>query len=167
MTSAVAQSAEKRFDRPTIEDYLFHEAELLDSGRWSEWFNLFTDDAYYWVPAHPGQKDPYNEVSLIYDDIATLQVRVNRMNHPAHHANQPAVLGAHHISNVRLLSAINGECRVASRLLMVDRRGDALRIFSARVEHSLRLFEGRIRIAWKKVELLGAEGPHEELVIPF
>lgn len=155
------------FDRPTVEDFLFLEADLLDRANWQAWFALFTDDAWYWVPGRPGQTDPLNEVSLIYDDIATLQVRVNRMEHPAHHANRPPVRSGHHVSNVRVVGLVDGGCRVASRLLMVERRGDVQRTFSAAVEHGLRLVDGRIRIAWKKVELIDADGPQEELVAPF
>ncbi len=155
------------WDRAAVEAFLFEEAALLDDGRWTDWFALFTDDARYWVPARPGQTDPINEVSLIYDDIANLQVRVNRMRHPAHHANAPEVRCAHHVTNVRVLAAADDTCRVASRLLMFDRRGDVVRSFSAKVEHGLRRVDGAIRIVAKTVELLDADAPQEELVVPF
>ena len=163
-TGGMAAAAQ---DRAAVEDFLFHEADLIDGGRWEEWLALFTDDAWYWVPARPGQPDPINELSLIYDDIATLQVRVARMRHPAHHANQPVVRSAHHISNIRITRLADDGCTVASRLLMVDQRGEIKRLFSARVEHGLRLVESRLFIASKKVELLDADLPHEELVVPF
>lgn len=154
-------------DRALIEDFLYHEADLLDEGRWNDWFALFTDDATYWVPGRPDQPDPINEISLIYDDIAMLQARAGRMDHPAHHANAPTVRGMHHVSNVRLKSSAGDECVVTSRLLLVDLRGDAKRVFSARVEHKLRLVDGSLRIAAKRVALLDADRPQEELVIPF
>lgn len=155
------------WSRAEVENFLFEEADLLDTGRWLDWFALFTDDAWYWVPARADQPDPIAEVSLIYDDIATLQVRVNRMRHPAHHANRPEVRCAHHISNVRVVDAAGDACKVSSRLMMLDRRGDDVRTFSARVEHGLRRVDDSIRIASKKVVLLDADAPQEEMVVPF
>src|SRR5258708_13006502 len=43
----------------TPEQFLFHEARLLDTQRYEEWLQLFTEDATYWVPPEQGQKDPY------------------------------------------------------------------------------------------------------------
>jgi 3-phenylpropionate/cinnamic acid dioxygenase small subunit len=36
--------------RQKIEDFLYHEAELLDERRLREWLELFTDDARYSMP---------------------------------------------------------------------------------------------------------------------
>ena len=32
------------------EEFLFHEAQLLDSRRYQEWLELLTDDIHYWMP---------------------------------------------------------------------------------------------------------------------
>ena len=36
--------------RQEVEDFLYHEAELLDERRYEEWLDLFTEDARYWMP---------------------------------------------------------------------------------------------------------------------
>ena len=51
----------------SIEDFLIHEARLLDERRFEEWRDLFTDDGRYWVPLKPDQQSP-DETSLFYDD---------------------------------------------------------------------------------------------------
>ena len=51
-------------DIKSIEQFLYHEARLLDEQRWEEWNALYPEDAEYWVPATPGQPDPHNHVSL-------------------------------------------------------------------------------------------------------
>ena len=33
-----------------VEDFLYHEAELLDERRYEEWLDLFTEDVHYWMP---------------------------------------------------------------------------------------------------------------------
>src|SRR5215510_2344325 len=52
----------------TAEEFLFHEARLLDTGRYEEWLALFTEDATYWLPLERNQKDPLETSSLVYDD---------------------------------------------------------------------------------------------------
>ena len=33
-----------------IEEFLYHEADLLDERRYEEWLELLTDDVRYWMP---------------------------------------------------------------------------------------------------------------------
>ena len=40
-----------------IEEFLYHEARLLDTHRLEAWLDLYTDDATYWVPLEQGQQD--------------------------------------------------------------------------------------------------------------
>ncbi len=35
-----------------IEEFLYHEAELLDERRYEEWLDLLTEDVRYWMPIH-------------------------------------------------------------------------------------------------------------------
>ena len=87
--------AGKRLDVAECEQFLLHEARLLDEARFDEWLALFTPEASYWVPSEPAQVDPLETVSLIYDDRQLLETRVRRLGKPAHLlagaeiANQP------------------------------------------------------------------------------
>src|SRR5207248_2938854 len=67
--------------RPTIADivrFVKHEARLLDEKRFEEWYELFTDDAHYWVPAVHGQTDPKLQNSLAHED--RLRIRLKRVD---------------------------------------------------------------------------------------
>ena len=44
-------------DLHRCEQFLIHEARLLDEGKFDDWLALFTPDAWYWVPSEPGQPD--------------------------------------------------------------------------------------------------------------
>ena len=66
------------------EDFLVHEARLLDEARFDEWLALFTPKAHYWVPSEPNQQSPLDTVSLMYDDRRLLETRVRRLGEPAH-----------------------------------------------------------------------------------
>jgi len=51
-----------QFDSREIEQFLYHEAELLDARQYKEWLELFTDDAIYWMPTG-GEKSDSNILS--------------------------------------------------------------------------------------------------------
>ena len=65
-----------------LADFVYHEARLLDEKRFDEWYELFTQDARYWMPLTRGQ--PYGETitSLFYEDQLLLKVRIERLRHP-------------------------------------------------------------------------------------
>ena len=39
-------------DLREVEQFLFHEAALLDNRKFDEWLELYPDDALYWVKSH-------------------------------------------------------------------------------------------------------------------
>src|SRR5688572_8959212 len=71
------------------EQFLVHEAALLDEARFDDWLDLFTEDARYWVPSEPNQASPYDTVSLIYDDRRLLETRVRRLASPQIYSQEP------------------------------------------------------------------------------
>src|SRR2546422_6325699 len=72
-----------------VEQFLYHEARLLDTQQYEAWLELFTDDATYWVPLEREQKDPFETSSIIHDDRTLLGLRVKQARHPRAHARQP------------------------------------------------------------------------------
>src|ERR1700704_1942414 len=80
--------------------FLHHEALLLDDRRFEEWLPLYTDDARYWVPAEPGQADPINHVSIMYEDKAVMRMRVRRLMHPRAYAHNPHPRTTHLVGNI-------------------------------------------------------------------
>ena len=62
-----------------IELFLFEEARLLDAGRFAEWLKLYEPQGIYWMPSQPGQTDPLNVASIVYEDHAILSIRVQRL----------------------------------------------------------------------------------------
>ena len=47
-------SAEGNLIFARCEQFLLHEARLLDDGKFDDWLALFTPEAWYWVPSEPG-----------------------------------------------------------------------------------------------------------------
>jgi len=81
----------------TVEQFLFHEARLLDTQQYEAWLELFTDDATYWVPLEAGQKDPHETSSIIHDDKTLLELRIKQARHPRAHARLPLARTVHQV----------------------------------------------------------------------
>ncbi|MBX6318288.1 aromatic-ring-hydroxylating dioxygenase subunit beta [Pigmentiphaga sp.] len=76
--------------RADVESFLYREARLLDTQRFEEWLDLFTDDALYWAPAGRDDIDPTRHVSIIHDDKAAMGRRVKRLRSGFAFAQEPA-----------------------------------------------------------------------------
>ena len=90
--------------RAVVEDFLYHEAALLDSWKLDEWLALLTEDATYRVPSNDRpQSDPKTALFMIADDIRRIRARVTRLNDPHAHAEYPRSRTRRMISNVRIV----------------------------------------------------------------
>jgi len=150
-----------------VDEFLYHEARLLDTGQLEAWLELFTEDATYWVPLERGQKDPLETSSLIYDDRALLELRVKQARHPRAHARQPLARTVHQVGNVVVAEESANEVVVHSTLALVEWRNEKQRVWGALVEHRLRRSPGGFRIARKRVDLANSEGELEGIAILF
>jgi 3-phenylpropionate/cinnamic acid dioxygenase small subunit len=161
---AAATSVETRSD---VEQFLYHEAWLLDRRRLDEWLGLFAEDATYWIPLQANQSDPLTTSSIVYDDRRLLEVRVRQFQHPRAHARTPAPRTVHQISNVHVLEAEGDELRVASTLVLLEYRHERQRVWGALVEHRLRRTRDGFRIAAKRIDLVNSEAELDGIVCIF
>jgi 3-phenylpropionate/cinnamic acid dioxygenase small subunit len=146
----------------TPEQFLFQEAQLLDTQRYEEWLALFTEDATYWVPLEQNQKDPHETSSLIYDDRTLLELRVKQMRHPRAHARAPLPRTVHQVGNI-----VVDDLVVRSTLTVIEFRNERQRLWAGLVEHQLRRERDSFRIARKRIDLVNSEGELEGLTILF
>jgi benzoate/toluate 1,2-dioxygenase beta subunit len=150
----------------TPEQFLFHEAHLLDTQQYEAWLALFTEDATYWVPLERDQKDPLQTSSIIHDDRTLLELRVKQARHPRAHARQPLARTVHQVGNIMAEEGA-GEVKVTSTLQLVEFRNEKQRLYGALVEHRLRRVKGGFRIAHKRVDLVNSEGELDGITVLF
>lgn len=150
-----------------VEEFLYHEARLLDTQRYEEWLELFTDDATYWVPLERNQKDPLETSSIIHDDRTLLELRVKQARHPRAHSRLPLARTVHQVGNVMLLSEEKTGLKVASSLTLIEWRQEKQRVWGALVQHDLRRADGGFRIAHKRVDLVNSEAELDGIAILF
>jgi len=161
------QPAQRTFDVNACEQFLLHEARLLDDGKFDAWLALFTPDAWYWVPSEPGQADPVETVSLIYDDRRLLETRVRRLSSPRMYSQEPRSRTSRIVTNVAVEEAGKGACTVRCKFIMIEYRREQQRLFGGTVRHRLVKADGRIMIAWKRVDLVNCDAPMDGITIPF
>jgi 3-phenylpropionate/cinnamic acid dioxygenase small subunit len=158
-----------RLSRQEAEDFLYHEAELLDERRLEEWLTLFADDGLFWIPIDE-HADPQREPSILYDDSGLRAVRVHQLLHEPHYAQMPPSRTVHHVTNVRVAGeSARGEVVVRCNLSVAELRGGEHRqlhyglgreqTWSARCEYHLRPRDGAWAIALKKVVLVNHDLP--------
>ncbi len=144
----------------TPEQFLYHEARLLDEQRYEEWLALFTEDATYWVPLEQRQQDPRETSSLVYDDRTLLELRVRQFRHPRAHARAPLPRTVHQVGNI-----VVQDLMVRSTLTVVEFRNEKQRVWAGLVEHQLKRNADSFRIARKRIDLVNSEGELEGLSI--
>ncbi len=150
-----------------IQEFIWTEAHLLNSRRFSEWLELFADDAIYWVPERPGQVSGEDEPSLAYDDLALLRTRIARLQHPQVYSQLPPSLAVRVVSNIQIDEVKSESISVRSTFVMVEYRSPEQRVFGGELEHQLRRCESAWRIARKTVRLINAGYPFANLGVPF
>jgi 3-phenylpropionate/cinnamic acid dioxygenase small subunit len=150
-----------------VEDFLYHEARLLDTQQFDAWLELFTDDALYWVPLERGQQDGIETSSIIHDDRTLLGLRVQQVKHPRAHARLPLARTVHQVSNILVVDESESTVNVASALTVVEWRQEKQRVWGALVEHRLRRAGGGFRIARKRVDLVNSEAELDGIAILF
>jgi benzoate/toluate 1,2-dioxygenase subunit beta len=141
-----------------VEQLLFHEARLLDERRFSEWLQLFTEDARYWCPAEDNA-DPLRQVSIFFDDAARMAERVFRLEQGPAFAQDPPSKTRRIIGNVQCEQRDGGLVAANSNFMLAAVRRDRQDVWVGHYEHHLRKVADNWRFALKKVSLINSGAP--------
>lgn len=142
----------------SVEAFLFHEAELLDSHRYRDWLGLLADDITYTAPVRgnrrsDGRVDP--ETMRWFDENRnTLELRVRRFETDVNWAEEPRSRTRRLVGNVRV--ATDGDdVSVRSNLLCHRNRGESERgdLIAAERHDVLRAVDGRWQLATRRIML--------------
>jgi len=140
--------------RSEAEDFLYHEAALLDEWKLDEWLELLTDDARYLVPSNDAPAgDPSATLYTIADDINRIRGRVKRLKDPQAHAEFPHSRTRRIITNVRVFRGDGDFLIDANFVVHRFRRNEQVSQFVGRYRYRLRIVEGKPRIALREAIL--------------
>jgi 3-phenylpropionate/cinnamic acid dioxygenase small subunit len=114
-----------------VEQLLYREAHLLDSGRFQEWLELLAPDLRYWAPVraevHRKQEaeDEASRLPLFDETKASLALRISRLETGLAWVETPATRTRRFVSNVLVEEEADGLVRVRSNLMLFRSRSFA------------------------------------------
>lgn len=125
-----------------VQQFMFHEARLVDDRRFTDWAALFSDDVRYWMPIVSNrtgrdvgreQTGP-DELSHFEEDKTSLVNRVRRLGTGMAWAETPPSRTRHLVANVEVQRTENAdEVAVRSNFL----------IYRSHLEYDTEFFVGR------------------------
>ena len=140
-------------DFQQIEDFLYHEAELLDEWKLEEWASLFSCNGRYLIPPI-GNPDADTNQSLFYanDDRARLEQRAKRLLKKEAHVEYPHSSTTHNIHNIRIVKEDleNNTILVKCNFSTYRAKREVLDCFVGILEYTLAIENNEIKNSRKK-----------------
>jgi 3-phenylpropionate/cinnamic acid dioxygenase small subunit len=92
---------------------------------------------------------------------------VRRLASPRMYSQEPRSRTSRMAGNVTIEDAGKDACTVRSKFMMIEYRREQQRLFGGTALHRLVQADGRIMIAWKRVDLVNCDAPMDGITIPF
>lgn len=148
---AVASKAGSLADREThfrVEQLYFHEAFLLDDGRFADWLELLADDLHYWMPTRSNRLRRQQALSVaapgeaaFYDETKeSLAWRIRRFDSGMAWAEDPPSRTRHLVTNIVVRHADPESDPTVSGDELVVR--SAFLVYRNRLEREVNVFAG-------------------------
>ena len=151
-----------------IEEFLYHEADVLDDRQFEAWLDLLTNDIRYWMPMRRnvkfGEQARENtrerqDMNWFDEGKMTLQQRVQQIMTGIHWAEEPASRVTHMVTNVEVVDAVPSvaapsEVTVTCRFLVYrNRLQDETDFLVGKRRDVLRKVDGAWKIARREIFL--------------
>jgi 3-phenylpropionate/cinnamic acid dioxygenase small subunit len=140
-------------------EFVYTEARLIDEKRLDEWYDLFADDARYWIPLTRGQKNGLTENSLMFEDKLLLRLRIARLRNP-HAYSQAHPSWCQHVLQAPAIEdrgSVTGVAVIRTPFMYVESQQDRQDVYTGIAWHHLIRIQERLSMILKKVELLNSE----------
>ncbi|TYO65610.1 aromatic-ring-hydroxylating dioxygenase subunit beta [Bradyrhizobium hipponense] len=148
-------------DEKAVTDFIYREAELLDTMQWQGWLDLFHPEGRYWMPLEWQQQDPVLQPSLMYEDLLLLKVRVERLAGERTFSQKPKSR-CHHLLQAPQIVACDtaaGVFKARTSYIYTETRGDMLERYSGWASHDFVLIGDALKIKLKRVDLINFDAP--------
>lgn len=144
-----------------VTDWLFLEAQLLDTGQYRAWLQLAARELRYVVPLRVTREreavtDVIERMNHVDDDYDSMEMRIMRLETEYAWAEDPPSRSRHFVTNVRVARGADGdEYLVRSNLLLYRTRGDVPShdLLSGERSDTLRRTEDGLRLVSRVVLL--------------
>jgi 3-phenylpropionate/cinnamic acid dioxygenase small subunit len=142
--------------------FYIREAWLLDDRKFRDWLDLFTDDAFYFMPRRRNvqRKDLARELSevgdlaIFEDDKTYLTMRVDRLDTGMAWAEDPPSRTRHLVGNLIVEPLPHGEVQAKTAFILYRSHHETdENIFAGSREDTLRQVDGQWKIAQRIIVL--------------
>jgi 3-phenylpropionate/cinnamic acid dioxygenase small subunit len=144
-----------------VQQFLYYQAELLDTKNWAAYIDLFAADGVYWMPARLEQTEWVDSPSIFAEDRQLMAVRMGRITHPNAWSQAPFWGTSHVIGGVTVEASSPAQISVRSRFQVMELRRDASRHFAGCYRHTLIRVGTELKIKLQRVDLLNAAAPFD------
>ena len=155
--------------RGAVEEFLFHEAALLDDWRLEEWLQLLTDDATYEIPALDLGRKASNrakELFLVADDAPRIRARAKQLIDDTVWAENPRSRTRRLITNVRVCGSDDETVSARANFVIYRFRHGNMDLYVGEYEHTLLRVRDSFKFKKRRVVLdLDALRPQPSLSI--
>ena len=157
-------------ERQTYEALVLQENWLLDRRAFELWYQLYTRECVYWVPAigdmpDPATGDPQRQVTIAFDDRRRMGDRIVWLRTGVASSQLPPSYTTHMSAGfVRVPTSRPGQVKIRSQFIVHEMRaGHTIQALSGWMGHVLQEEDGQLKIHRKLVCLLDAARSHHNL----
>jgi 3-phenylpropionate/cinnamic acid dioxygenase small subunit len=144
-----------------VEQFIYYQAELLDTKNWAAFIDLFAAEGMYWMPARLEQTEWVDSPAIFAEDRQLMSVRMGRITHPNAWSQAPLWGTSHVIGGVVIEEFSSTEIKARARFQVVELRRDATRHFAGLYRHTLARVGDEWKIRLQRVDLLNAAAPFD------
>jgi 3-phenylpropionate/cinnamic acid dioxygenase small subunit len=144
-----------------VEQFLFYQAELLDTKNWRAYIDMFAEEGVYWMPARLEQTEWLDSASIFAEDRQLMSVRMGRITHPNAWSQAPLWETNHVLGSVVIEELTETRIRVRSRFQVLELRRDQLRSLAGAYRHTLLRHGEEFKIELQRVDLMNAQAPFD------
>lgn len=137
-TTRAQEGVGRAVTRSEVEEFLFHEADLLDRWRLDDWFALMAEGSTYEVPTNDWAGWSVLEGGFFKsDDYDLLKARVKRLKSRKAHAENPHSRTQRMISNVRVGERVGDLLEVRANFIVHRFRDETTQCYVGYYDHLL------------------------------
>lgn len=145
MSSTIEQDGAARHDgghrwelRLAVEDFLYHEADLLDRWQLEEWLGLWTEEITYLIPSTDRPDgDPLTDLFFVQDGRFIMEQRIASMVKGSAWAESPHSTTRRIISNVRAAPVDDASVEVKANFVVHRSQRSTLQVFPGHADYLL------------------------------
>lgn len=138
-------------------EFVWREADLLDSLSYRDWLKLWTHDGLYIVPIDRDAEDYAASLNVLYDDREMREARVKRLLSGFSMSSAPPARSVRTVSRFRMLESGDESVTLRAAQHLAEYKYDRTRLLAADVTYRLVRRAGDLALDRKIVRLINSD----------